>query len=256
MEKLPSIFTTYKRTFNLYFNSYIQILPFLLLGAICEFAIYRYIPKENAASLIDLFLRVFIYLFVVFGVYVIHQKQSFNLMQVISNSLKRFFPYLFSSILLLTPIILIVLIMMGLSYIGENKASDLGKIAAGMTSKAHMVEILLLVVIVLTFIYALIMIYFWPSAALIINKGKGAISGLKASWHLVRGHWWSTFGVLFVYSLIAMVVFYILTALLSPVLVNILSMLILTSFGAALMIIYTEHLEQVKNAKTIDIAKL
>lgn len=252
MNKLPSIIDTYQNTLSLYGKTFISVLPFALLMGLAEHfysdAVRLFLAPEHPALSTHEWLTfsgyVFIYFviyclffsIVIYGINQVKHQQPFEYDKALRNGSARAIQLFLSILILLSPFTVFIvgslLVESALLGYGIEESGDV------MTVLTGFYFLLLLVVSIATFVFA---IYFYVSSTLIVNYGYNAWNGLKQSWKITKGHWFTTFILLTILALSLYAVSWVLGKVVgdySDELITILSF----SLGISLIVTHFENL--------------
>lgn len=240
MEKLPSLLTTYERVFNLYFRTFIEVLPILLIMAAIQYGANYYIetlgeenPMVLAVELAMLLVSMLFYACLIAYIYGKHHGQAIGLFQALGQGSSRFLPYLLSLIILMLPFVLIALLLAVPSIVGPMLEPNTGKWIA---------VILYFITAVLAIVYVLYLLYFFVVGVHIVSERQGAIAGIKSSLRITKGHWLSTFLLVLVYFLFAFIIAFLMAFVINALIMQAIVTVLFSSFLVSLIVIHHDHL--------------
>lgn len=229
MNKYPSIIDTYYRAFNLYFNTYLEVLPFTLLMAMAQyFSLSQPLTSYYLVFIIYFLVTCLLFSITTCGIYQKYYQQPFNYKEIVLKGSRRVLQIIFASLILFLPIISII----GLIAFVINGPFFLivGSIVFGFL--------------------AVNCIYFSVSPILIIAKELNAWEGLKQSWRLTRGYFWITFILFAIFILLYQLIFFGVFKLYANFTDEIM-IIVGFPFLTSMMIIHCDNLENIYQ-KTID----
>lgn len=232
--------TTYQRVGKLFVDTFIYVLPFVLLCVAFEFFFTRImlsgqtgqISKMLAIILLLLVAGLF-YCFVMLAVYNRYHDKPTNYRLTFREGLKRYPEFLLSQIILVIPLLVISSLAFIPEFLSPNTAST-----PNVLSKT-----LVVIGLSLAVVYLLFCLYFYISPVQIINEKHSALAGLKRSFYLVRGYWIDTFILIFSLALVVVVLEWLFRFILGDY-ASELARLLTFSLGACLVIVHCDHLEQ------------
>ncbi len=252
-DPMISILTTYQHAFKLLNKSFIAILPFaivyvaidLSLDALLTFSVPEIDPsitnnlKVFAYPIVTALFSILLFSCIIYGIYIKQHNLPFHYAPICLTACKQFWKVVASLIILLLPIIMMSLALNFISGIFETLGtSDEQEI----NLMAVVMMILLGLFCLATIAWLLICIYFYIAPLLIVAKNETVLNSLKHSWHLVRGHWFRTFAILFLLVLVTALLKILLYLFLGPLSDVIISVVILP-LNAALMITHYDNLQ-------------
>ncbi len=251
MQKLPSLTSTFGRTCKLYAQSFIDVLPYLLLMLLAKFLLDKFLPQQSSMTasfflrvLLDIMITSFFFSFIIFAIYQKYQSQQIHFMQSIINGASRFGQIFIAYLLLSLPVVLtLALIEVGdrllLPDYMTREVFDMQKwISLSMIGVALLITFILFV-------------YSFVAGIFIVIKKENAILGLKHSWRLIQSFWLDTlllvilFGMLNISLSLILDEFHIFAA--SQILTFLMS-----SFYPSLMVIHFEQMDKIQQFKGQD----
>lgn len=243
MQKLPSLTYTFGRTFKLYAQSFIDILPFLLLLLLTKFLLDKFLPQQSAMTMvffariiIDIVLTSFFFSIIIATIYEKYQAQPFHLIPSVIKGVSRSGQIFFAYLLLSLPIILtLVLIEVGdrllLPDFMTREVFDLQKwISLSMIGFALLITLILFV-------------YSFVAGIFIVIKKENAIVGLKHSWQLIQSFWLDTLLLVILFGMLNISLSLIFDEFHIKAASQILT-LVMSSFYPCLMVIHYDQMEK------------
>lgn len=246
MRSLPSITVTFRRVFILYKNSFIDVLPFVLLVLMIQVSFSKLLPVNETTETAYIFLHVilkslitsFFFCCVIYAIFLKHYQQNLKYGELISKGLTRVIPMIVSGIILISPLILMMGMFMIISVIIVPDSNT-----ASMTSKIIFL-IMQLIISVATFFYVLIVfVYCYLSGVLIVCKNATAWLGIKQSLKLVSDNWWYVFSRMLLLLVIIIIPSMLLYHFLAQQTADGIITIFTFSLGPCLMVILHEILE-------------
>lgn len=228
-----NIKSTYEKAFKLYKDTYIEMLPIVLLLVMSEYFLNRYFqPIEKLplnerilAMCLDSFVNAFFLSIVLWGMFQRSHHQNGGYLKMILEGGKRSLA-IFASVLIIAAPIIFTFVVMFLLFKDET-----------------LTPAILFLSLFVPLMYVIIVgVYFYIAPVLIVNKKYNAIDGLKKSWAMVRNNWMATFQTVFIMVLIMALVqfvFFLLVGVYSQMMAS----LVTFSMWCALMITHYENLE-------------
>ncbi|MBS0286101.1 MAG: hypothetical protein JSR17_02320 [Proteobacteria bacterium] len=208
-----SIIDTYKKAFKLYFQSFMNILPYLSLATIANYLCIQFAgPSENFSDFMKndfpvIMINSVFSLTVMYVIYKKHHGQKINFLDVIENIGKRLPALIAVYGIILLPFAMFGLMWLGIDYAHKlhnpgNSGNDLAAVAQSITSSMEIIGSLLIVAGILSLVYTFFALRFsYFAGLLLVSKKLGPISSLKASWKLTKGKWWKLFFIFVIFCL-------------------------------------------------------
>ncbi len=241
MQKLPSLTSTFVRTFKLYTNSFIDVLPFLLFMLLSKFLLDKFLPQQSSMTpffflriLLDIMITSLFFSFIIFAIYQKMQSQRIHFMQSMINGGLRFGQIFIAYLLLSLPIVLtLVLIEVGVrlllpDYMTREVFEMQKWISLSMIGLA----------LIITFI---LFVYSFVAGIFIVIKKENAFLGLKHSWQLVQTYWLDTLLLVVLFGMMNMGLSLLLDEFHLKATAQILTLL-MSSFYPCLMVIHFEQM--------------
>ncbi|MBN9287741.1 MAG: hypothetical protein BGO43_03005 [Gammaproteobacteria bacterium 39-13] len=249
LNKYPSLTSIYLRTFALYFKTFIDVLPFVLLLVIGRYGLETLLPQESMSEG-HFFLRILIdsaitALFFSFIIYLIYQKnnaQSPDFTDTLIEGLRRFPQVLVAYLLISSPVFL---------ALGLLKLTNVLWHPAAMTAKVIFLHkcISLTLMGMALLITLILATYSFVAGVFIVIKRENALSGLKKSWDLVQDYWIDTFLLMILFGMMTVIVSMLMETFYPEIVSPTLTMLF-SSFYPALMVIHFNQMKRNLDERT------
>lgn len=229
---LMSIKSTFQKAFILYKETYIEMLPFVLMLVILEFFLNQSFQSVPSLPVNEIAAYIFADTFInSLFLGIVLKGMQFNLNQDDSNYLtmaiegaKRSFSIFGSFLIISVPIII--------SFV----------IAYKLHTYQELEFLILFLSIIIPLSYAIVVgVFLYISPFLIANKNLNALEGIKTSFQLTRKYWLITFQILFSIVLIMGLVQFLCISFIGKYGV-IVTNLLTFSFWCALMTVHGENL--------------
>lgn len=241
--KYPSLSTTYFHTFSLYFRTYIDALPFILLLVACRYLLDHFLPPQENLEL-SFFSRILLdssitALFFSFFIYLSYQKNKAHNVDFIETTVqgvRQFFQVLMAYLFISLPMILALLLL---------KIGQLLWHAPIATPKELLLQqsISLTLIGIALFMTLILATYSFIAGLLIVINKKNALSGLRKSWQLIQPFWIDTFLLIVIFGMMVIGVSMIIEEC-QPGFSRIALTLLFSSFYPALMVIHFEQMSE------------
>lgn len=250
---LPSIKITLQRVFTLYKNTFIDVLPFVLLAVIADSFFNRFIPIEESTPLQETVSHIvlqslvtsFLFCCVIYGIFLKHHQQNFNYIEIIKKGILRVFPFIFAGIIVILPLILIFGVIVVVSaFIFPEGSANTSNIAKSI------LLIIYFLGLTFAFLYMLIVfVYCYFVGVFTICKNTSSWQGIKQSRFLVQNHWGYVFVRILVLVMILLIPSFLLYHFLNENMAEAIITFFTFSLGPCMMLILHENLEdKVNNA--------
>lgn len=228
-----SIKTTYEKAFKLYKDTYIEMLPIVLLLVISEYFLNRYFQPFEKLALNERILLLFLSGFlnslflsiVLWGMYQRYHQQAVGYMKMIVAGGKRSLAIFTYLIVFFVPIVLTFAVVNAL-----------------YTKEAYTPAVLFFILLLPLSYVIFVGVFFYVAPVLIVNKNYDALSGLKKSWLLVRNNWLPTFQTILILIVLMTMIQFVFFLLLGDY-GQMAASLVTFSMWCALMISHCEQLE-------------
>ena len=240
LNKLPSLYQTYKKSFSLFFKTYFEVVPFLILNALAVVLITRLMPDQPidtttlSLSNLDLgpyFLKLLIstaihdlwFSIIFYLIYRRYTAEVKSTLQGIYVGVKRFPLVLIAGLLVIIPYLFEVVLIKHLN--------DTQSIL--MLLSLLFIAILQLILVIYTIVYVI----------RIVAKGDYPVTALMNSARAIRGHAWYTFALVMGYALI-FVLFALGLNLAKVPYANIISLILFGSLYPSIIVVHYDNLER------------
>ncbi|MBS0287725.1 MAG: hypothetical protein JSR17_10535 [Proteobacteria bacterium] len=243
MHTLPTLTSTYLRTFKLYAISFKDVLPFILLLMICKYFINKFIPAENTVNtiffarlMLDIALTALFFSFIMDAVYQKYYQGKTSPWQISLRGIKRFVQVFCAYLFISLPI----LITLGIVELANRFWMPV--VITPDVAEKHLWISLSLIAVAL-FINLMLFVFSFAAGLFIVIEQENFIKGLLHSWKVVHPVWVDTLLLIILFGIINFSLTILLDTFHIPYAYLITTML-LTSLYPALMVIHVGEIEK------------
>lgn len=246
VKSLPSITTTYFKSFKLYIKSYIYALPFVLLLVAGKYALNLWLPEQEVVNVMffsrmiaDIALSALFFGFIIQVVYYLYHHQKINYLAISTKGIMRFIHLFLAYVVVCLPIML-TLLLIEIAYqlwVPVVITQDVAKWLLWTSLSAIGVAL---------FFTLVLYVFCFAVGIFITIRNQSFISAINQSRKMITSFWMDTLLIVILFGLLGIGLDMLFYELQIPF-AYLLSTLLLSTLLPSLMVVHVDYVEKAAN---------